>query len=50
MRNYAMKTKAFLLTLLATLFLAGCVNAPGGNGQYATHDRGNGTIDNALRR
>lgn len=44
-----MKTMTLFLTLLATLFVAGCMNAPGGSGQYATHDRGNGTVDKALR-
>ncbi len=44
-----MKTITLFLTLFATLFLIGCTNAPGGNGEYATHDRGNGTIDKALR-
>jgi hypothetical protein len=45
-----MKTITLFLTLFATLVLAGCMDAPGSNGQYATHDRGNGTIDKALRR
>lgn len=43
-----MKTIATLLTLLAALTVAAC-NAPGSDGRYATHDRGNGTIDKALR-
>jgi hypothetical protein len=47
-RNYsgeAMRLIAILLTLFGTLMLMGCDNAPGVSGQYATHDRGNGTID-----
>lgn len=44
-----MKTRTLFLTLLATLLVAGCMNRPGRTGQYATHDRGNGTIDKALR-
>jgi len=45
-----MKLIAILATLLATLGLTGCKNAPGADGQYATHDRGNGTIDPSARQ
>jgi hypothetical protein len=31
---------ALLLLLLAALGLAGCKDAPGADGRYATHDRG----------
>lgn len=31
---------ALLVLLLAALGLAACKNAPGANGEYATHDRG----------
>jgi hypothetical protein len=31
---------ALLILLLATLGLAACKSLPGGDGQYATHDRG----------
>ena len=44
-----MKTMALFLSLFIALFLAGCAGAPGGDGRYATRDRGNGTIDKALR-
>jgi hypothetical protein len=47
-RNYAgeaMRVIAILLTLFATLALTGCMTVPGSLGQYATHDRGNGTVD-----
>ena len=31
---------ALLVLLLATLNLAACKSLPGGDGEYATHDRG----------
>jgi hypothetical protein len=31
---------AFALILIAAVHVAGCKNAPGANGQYATHDHG----------
>jgi hypothetical protein len=40
-----MKLLAILLALSTALLLTGCNNVPGADGQYATHDRGNGTID-----
>jgi hypothetical protein len=45
--NYSGETMRLIATLIisvGTLMLTGC-NAPGANGQYATHDRGNGSID-----
>jgi hypothetical protein len=45
-----MRLIAILLTLFGTLVLTGCNNIPGSNGQYATHDRGNQTIDQSARR
>jgi hypothetical protein len=42
---WAIKLFAILLTVFTTLMLTGCSNVPGSNGQYATNDRGNGTID-----
>ncbi len=44
-----MKTIAILLSF-AALMLTACTTTPGADGRYATHDRGNGTIDKALRR
>ena len=36
-----MKTiAALLILLLAAIDLAGCKSLPGGDGEYATHDRG----------
>ena len=35
-----MKPIAALFLLLAALGLAGCKDAPGADGRYATHDRG----------
>jgi hypothetical protein len=40
-----MRLIAILLTLFTMQMLTGCNNVPGAGGQYATHDRGNGTID-----
>ncbi len=40
-----MRLTAIVLTLIATLIGAACSNVPGANGEYATHDRGNVTID-----
>jgi len=45
-----MKWIAILVASLAALALTGCKNAPGADGQYATHDRGNGTIDPSARQ
>jgi len=45
-----MKSIAIILTLFTTLVLTGCNGAPGANGQYATHDRGNVTIDRSAFR
>jgi hypothetical protein len=42
---WAIKLFAILHTVFPTLMLTGCSNVPGSNGQYATNDRGNGTID-----
>ena len=42
---WAMKLLAILVIVFTTLMLPGCSNVPGSNGQYATNDRGNGTID-----
>ena len=33
-------TAALLLLLLAAVGLAACKSLPGGDGEYATHDRG----------
>ena len=47
-RNYAgeaMRLIAILVTLFGAMALTGCNSVPGSLGQYATHDRGNGTID-----
>ncbi len=33
-------TAALILLLLAVLGLAACKSLPGGDGEYATHDRG----------
>ena len=35
-----MKPLAVVLALLAAICLGGCKGLPGGDGQYATHDRG----------
>ena len=35
-----MKALGLVFALLAAVCLAGCKDAPGANGQYATHDRG----------
>ena len=35
-----MKMRAVLLALLTAICLGGCKSLPGGDGQYATHDRG----------
>jgi predicted small secreted protein len=40
-----MRAVTILILLFGTLMLTGCNNAPGASGQYATHDRGNGTVD-----
>ena len=45
-----MRVIAILLTLFSTLMLTGCGNVPGSDGRYATHDRGNQTIDQSARR
>ncbi len=45
----AMRFAAIILTLFATLIVTGCSGLPGADGRYATHDRGNGTIDRSAR-
>jgi len=40
-----MRVIAMLAILFSSLVSTGCSNVPGSNGQYATNDRGNGTID-----
>ena len=45
-----MRLIAILAVLFSTLASTGCSNVPGANGQYATHDRGNQTIDPSARR
>ena len=45
-----MKFIAVLVASIATLVLAGCGNAPGSDGRYATHDGGNVTIDRSAFR
>jgi hypothetical protein len=34
------KLAALALVLIAVVHVAGCKNAPGANGRYATHDHG----------
>ncbi len=45
-----MRLSAVILTLIATLIASACSGAPGSSGQYATHDRGNVTIDRSAFR
>jgi len=40
-----MRLIAILAIMVSSLLSTGCSNIPGSNGQYATNDRGNGTID-----
>jgi len=40
-----MRLIAILAIMFSSLVSAGCSNVPGSSGQYATNDRGNGTID-----
>ena len=51
--NYAGETMRLIATLLAlfgTLMLTGCSPSPGwDSGRYATHDRGNGTVDKTAK-
>jgi len=35
-----MRLATTLLAILAVAFLAGCADAPGADGRYATHDHG----------
>jgi len=52
-QNYAgetMRLIATFLVLLGTLVLAACTPSPGwDSGRYATHDRGNGTVDKTAK-
>jgi len=45
-----MRIVFIIMSLVATLVLTGCNGAPGASGQYATHDRGNVTIDRSAFR
>jgi hypothetical protein len=45
-----MRVIAILTILFGTLVLTACGNVPGADGRYATHDRGNQTIDQSARR